>query len=188
MAAGFSHSPRKPEVSCLPIPSLVEMYPWFGSYGSAWKTVHLLAGQKTLKDKYKDPNVLPKVSKSDMAGTIEAIKEYLRLCCGVVRAPLAYVIKKNIQVQTYSEYPKYATPDDKMIARMWHLPHERNKILLESNIQSTKTHKAEYKIDNRTVHDILNRSARTLTCIHMSKSISPRGMVKGHIMPSIPGG
>ena len=29
--------------------------------------VHLLAGQKKLEDEYKDPNVLPKINKSDMA-------------------------------------------------------------------------------------------------------------------------
>ena len=43
-------------------------------------TVPLPAGQKKLKDKYKDPDVLPKVNKSDMAGTIEDIKEILRSC------------------------------------------------------------------------------------------------------------
>ena len=35
--------------------------------------VHLLAGQKRLKDDYKDPDVLPEINKSDMAGKIEAI-------------------------------------------------------------------------------------------------------------------
>ena len=50
-------------------------------------TVCLLADQKRLKDDYKDPDVLPKINKSDIAGTIEAIKEYLRLYCGVMRVP-----------------------------------------------------------------------------------------------------
>ena len=39
--------------------------------------VYLLAGQKRLKDVYKDMHVLPKVNKADMAGTMESIKEYL---------------------------------------------------------------------------------------------------------------
>ena len=30
-------------------------------------TVHLMAGQKKLEDEYKDPNMLPKINKSDMA-------------------------------------------------------------------------------------------------------------------------
>ena len=51
------------------------------------ETVSFLVGQKKLKDKYKDPNVLPKIKKSDMAGTIESIEEYLRACQGVVKAP-----------------------------------------------------------------------------------------------------
>ena len=38
-------------------------------------TVHLLAGKKRLKDKYKDPDVLLKVNKADMAATMESIKE-----------------------------------------------------------------------------------------------------------------
>ena len=40
--------------------------------------MHLLAGQKKLKDEYKDIDMMPKINKSDMAGTMEAIKEYLR--------------------------------------------------------------------------------------------------------------
>ena len=55
-------------------------------------TVCLLAGQKRPKDNYKDPDMLPKINKSYMAGTMEAIKEYLRLCYGVVTAPLLMVI------------------------------------------------------------------------------------------------
>ena len=62
-------------------------------------TLCLMTGHKKLKDKYKDPNVLPKINKSDIAGTMEAIKEYLRLHHGVIRAPLAYVIRKTITVQ-----------------------------------------------------------------------------------------
>ena len=69
-------------------------------------TGHLLAGQKRLEDEYKDPDVLPKVNKADRAGTIESIKEYLRSCHGVIRAPLAYVIRKTILIQPYGDYPK----------------------------------------------------------------------------------
>ena len=62
-------------------------------------TVHLLMGQKRLEDKYKDPDMLLKVNKADMAGKLVSIKEYLRSCHGVVRTPLAYVIRKTITVQ-----------------------------------------------------------------------------------------
>ena len=57
-----------------------------------------MTGQKKLKDEYKDPDVLPKINKLYMAEMMEAIKEYLRLCCGVVWAPLAYIIWKTITV------------------------------------------------------------------------------------------
>ena len=94
------------------------------------ETVHLLAGQKKLKDEYKNPDMLPKTNKSDMAGTMESIKEYLRACHGVIKAPLAsYVIRKTMTVQTNGDYPTYATPDDKMIARMLHLPLNKNTLL-----------------------------------------------------------
>ena len=91
--------------------------------------MHLLAGQKKLEDEYNDPDVLPKINKSDRAGMMEAIEEYLRSCHGVMRAPLAYIIRKTILVQTYGEYPKYATPDNEMIARILHLPPDKDKIL-----------------------------------------------------------
>ena len=37
-------------------------------------TVHLMTSQKKLRDEYKDLNMLPKINKTDMAGTMEAIK------------------------------------------------------------------------------------------------------------------
>ena len=52
-------------------------------------TVHLLTGKKRLKDEYKDPEMLHKINKSDMAGMMEAIKENLRSCHVIVRVPLA---------------------------------------------------------------------------------------------------
>ena len=49
----------------------------------------MLARQKRLKDEYKDPDVLTKVNKADMAGMMESIKEYFRSCHSVMRVPLA---------------------------------------------------------------------------------------------------
>ena len=54
--------------------------------------VCLLAGENRLKHNYKDPDVLPKTNKSDMAETMEAIGEFLRSCHSVTRAPLAYIL------------------------------------------------------------------------------------------------
>ena len=91
-------------------------------------TVCLLTGQKRLKNEYKDPDVLPKVNKADVIGTMEAINEYLRLCHAIVRTPLAYIITKTIIVQTLGNYPKYITPDNEMIARMTHPPLDEKKL------------------------------------------------------------
>ena len=61
-------------------------------------TLHLVSGQKKLKYHYRDHDVLPKINKSDMAGTMEVIKEYPRLHHDVVRASLANVIQKAVIV------------------------------------------------------------------------------------------
>ena len=76
-----------------------------------------------------------------------SIKEYLRSCHSVIRAAHTYVIRKAITVQTYHDYPKYATPDDKMITRMLHQPPDKNKL----------HNKLEYEVDNRSVYDILDQ-------------------------------
>ena len=92
-----------------------------------------------------------------MAGTMKFIKEYLRLCHIVVRAPLAYIIMKAIIVQTYGDYPKYVTPANEMITRMIHLPPGKNRLQNEQNAQLVKESMVEYKIDNRSVYDILDQ-------------------------------
>ena len=56
--------------------------------------------KKRLRNDYRYPDMLPEINTSDMAGTMKAIKEYLKSYCGVVRAPLAYIIRKNVIVQT----------------------------------------------------------------------------------------
>ena len=59
--------------------------------------VQLLAGQNRLEDNYRDPNMVPKANKADMTGMMEVIDQYLRLHC-IMRAPLAYIIRKAITV------------------------------------------------------------------------------------------
>ena len=58
-------------------------------------TVHLLAGQKRLEDECKDQDELSKVNKADVTWMMEAIEEYLRSHNGVVRLPVAYIIRCN---------------------------------------------------------------------------------------------
>ena len=78
-----------------------------------------------------------------MAGTMESIEEYLRSHHGVMKAPLAYVVRKTITVQTMGDYSMYATPDNEMIARMLHLPPDKNKLLLESSAHKIQDRTAE---------------------------------------------
>ena len=108
--------------------------------------MHLLVGQKRLKDEYKDPSMLLKVNKANMAGMMEAIKENLRSHCFVIMAPLAYIIRKAITVKIYG-----------VITRMLHLPPDKNRQHNEQSAQWFKDHIAEYEIDNRSVYDILDQ-------------------------------
>ena len=104
--------------------------------GVSEDTLHLTMGQKKLEDKYKDLDVLLKINKSDMAGMIEAIKEYLRSCHGVVLALSAYIIRKTITLQTYDDYPMHANSEDEIIARLLHFPSDKNKVHNKQSAQS----------------------------------------------------
>ena len=84
--------------------------------------------------------MLPKIYKSEMVGMVESIKEYLRTQYGVVRAPLSYIIRKTITVQTMGDYPMYATPDSKMIARMIHLPPNKKAPFREGCSESPRSY------------------------------------------------
>ena len=119
--------------------------------------VHLMAWQKKLKDEYEESNMLPKINKSKMARTTEAMKVYVRSCQGVMRTPLAYIVRKTKIVETYGDYDKYKTTENEMIARVIHLPPDRKKLIPEKDAQTVQTYIAEYKIDNRTVYDILDQ-------------------------------
>ena len=59
--------------------------------------------------------MLSKVDKVNIAGTMVFNKEYVRSCHGIMRVPLAYVIRKTITVPTYDDYPKYTIPDNEMM-------------------------------------------------------------------------
>ena len=69
-----------------------------------------------------------------------------------MRAPHAYVFKKTIIVLTYGYYPKYVTPDDKMITIMLHLPLDKSKLHSKKSVWSTKKNTIEYKM-----YDILDQ-------------------------------
>ena len=91
-----------------------------------------------------------------MEGTMEYIKKYLRSHHGVIRASFAYVIWKTITVQTYGDYPTYITPDDE-IARMLHLPLDKNRLFSEKDARTAQAHTADCKIDNQMVYDVLDQ-------------------------------
>ena len=101
----------------------------------------------------------------------QCIKEYVRSCWGVMRMPLAYIKRMAITVQVYGDVPSYITPNKQMIARMLHLPTDKNKLHNEWSAQSIKEHTSEYEMDNRSVYGILDQ-----TCYNID--LYP--YVKGH--------
>ena len=62
-----------------------------------------------------------------------------------------------LTVQTMGDYPMYATPDDKWITRMLHLPLNKNKLLSEKDVQRVQVCMAENKIDNWMVYNVLEQ-------------------------------
>ena len=74
--------------------------------------------------------MMPKVIKAYMEGLIETVKEYCRSCHGVMRTPFVCTL---------------------------HLPPDKNKISLESQVCTIKEHTAENEIYNRTIYDILDQ-------------------------------
>ena len=84
-------------------------------------------------------------------------------------------------MQTYGDYPLYATPDDKMITTMLHLPSDKNKMHKVHSLQSVTEHTTEYKIDNRAIYDILDQTCK-------DTNLYPYIKQHKYFMPSIPGG
>ena len=71
----------------------------------------MLVGQKWLDDEYKGPDMLPKVNKADMTGTMESNNEYLKSHCGVMRESVVcdkclVIHDHNRPVKVYSYDPK----------------------------------------------------------------------------------
>ena len=99
--------------------------------------------REKLETKYKDPVALHMVNNA--TGMIETIKQYLRSCYGVEKTPLAHIVRnmvivrKMVIVQRYGNHLQYMTPNDKMIARMLHLPKDSNRICYESVIKNHTT-------------------------------------------------
>ena len=72
--------------------------------------------------------MLPVINKVNIVGIEEVIEEYLGSCFGVKKAPLAYIIRKAIVLESYGCYPWYEPLDYELIVRMFHLPIELIRI------------------------------------------------------------
>ena len=129
---------------------------------------------------------MPQVKKANMVEMMEAIEKYLRLHHSVKRGPLSYVIRKAIIVQTYDTNSWYATPDDKIIAKMLHLLMKQNRLCKESMASSRKKHTIVYRVDNIT-NEVLDQICKDKACILMSNRTSPSKMLEGLFVLSMTG-
>ena len=117
-----------------------------------------MVAQKKLKNKYEDPDFLPKSTKR--AGMMKSIKEYFRIHHGVMKAPLLYTIRKNIGVYIWPNsnyiFMTLGTFDAGMSIRMLHAPIHvsyKNFNTLETRPEQTEI----YRLGNRIAYEILNQ-------------------------------
>ena len=81
----------------------------------------------------------------------------------------------------------YATPDNAMVARMLHLPSDKNKIYNEQSQQSVIQRMSEYEINIRTTDDILDQICEDTDLYPYVKQHKSKWDGTGHFMPSTPG-
>ena len=155
------------------------MHLWLGSYKSAWRQFTSTRKPEEALIQVQRLRCVAKVYKADSRddGGHKIVSQIT--LCGVVRRSL---------VQTYGDYTKYASPDDEMIARMVHLPLEQNKLQNEKSAHWVKEWTAEYKINNRSIHDILDQICKDTDLYPYVKQQSPRELEDGHFMLSTLGG
>ena len=91
-------------------------------------------------------------------------------------------------MHTYGDYPFYATPDNKMITRMLHLPQNKDKIYNKQSVQSVIQCMPEYNTDNRTVYDSLDQICKDTDLYPYINQHKSKRNAEGHFMPFTPGG
>ena len=101
---------------------------------------------------------------------------------------MAYITRKTVNVQTYGDYPSYATTDDKTVTRLLHLLSNNNKVHNEQSALSVRGLMPEYKIDNRTVYDILDQICKNIYLYPYVKQHKSKRDGRGAFMPSTSGG
>ena len=82
----------------------------------------------------------------------------------------------------------YATPDNKMIARILHLPLDKKKLLWESSADRVKDHTAKYIIDNRMDYDIIIQLCKDTDLYPYFKQHKSARDRRGHSMQPTAGG
>ena len=78
------------------------------------ETIRTIRELREFESTYNNPNELPVINPKDWPKTMEAIDEYLRSVLGKRKIPLAYVIRKNVDIAPDAN--RFPTVQDEMIA------------------------------------------------------------------------
>ena len=113
--------------------------------------------QWELEQKKTDGLKVPKVTKDNLANTVENIVLYLKLMRGVRGTPLVYVVWHHIKVaHILPEYSAYLNLDKEMIARAHIVDAKLNLKMTEECLDRVYlSHQCDTKIDNTLVYCIL---------------------------------
>ena len=79
----------------------------------------------------------------------------------------------------------YVTPDNEVIAKMLHLPQDKNRLHNKQRAQSVIKDSADYEIDKKSVYDILNYIFKDANLYPYLRQQRPRGTEEGPIKPSM---
>ena len=96
-ATSLSDSSGEPEASSLPIPSYVEMHLRLGDKGSWWRNIVPLSRPEETQRWVQRPRCATKDQSIWHGMMMGSIKKYLRSHCGVIKAPLAYIISPDLR-------------------------------------------------------------------------------------------
>ncbi|KAI2510107.1 hypothetical protein MHU86_4274 [Fragilaria crotonensis] len=122
-------------------------------------SIRMVRDLRELESTYKAPTdtSLPTINAKDWPKTMETIEEYLRSYLGERKIPLAYVVRKTVEVPDAANDPSinYPTIQDEMIARAPHFSVDGDNVRTPDPI---------YLVNREKVWDIISKITREHSC------------------------
>jgi hypothetical protein len=117
--------------------------------------IRALRELRDFESTYKAPDDPPAINAKDWPKTMESIHEYLRSFLGDHKIPLAYVVRKDVDVPVNDPMTGYPTVQDAMIARAKHF-------IVAAN--GTRTPDPVYINNREKVYEIIAKMTREHSC------------------------